>query len=255
VGWIRGYHDARWDFRSSGPDRSLPVRTDEPGAWHVLMTAAVDQYAFDPTATVKQFITDLRGLVAKRRGISIRDGKIVATDQHPVILIRHPSRSNDTRTLIATALPESGMVHNKGSVHAVMHADGTSEHERLALLGLLNTATADWWVRRFVDRHVTAPVINNLRLPDWSVDDIKIASEIAATLLARNGATTLAGGITVTATRAEPNVVLLAELERLTLRGYGLRNSDFAIIAADFTTKGIPTEIRAALGISEDLTR
>ena len=41
----------------------------------------------------------------------------------------------------------------------------------LALLGLLNSLACDWWARRFVDRHVTAPVVNSLRLPEWSVDE------------------------------------------------------------------------------------
>jgi hypothetical protein len=251
-GWIQARYDSRWDFTGSGGDRALPVRTDAPGAWHVLMTAAVDQFAFDPTATVKQFITDLRGLVARGRGIAIRDGHFVVTDEHPVILIRRPSRSNDSRTLIAAALPESGMLPNNGSVHGVMHAEGTGKQERLALLALLNTATADWWARRFVDRHVTSPVINNLRLPNWTSQDIAHAAEIAATLLARHGATTLAGGITAADTRPEPEVVLRAELERLTLHGYGLQNSDFAVIASDFTTNGISAELRAALGVRED---
>lgn len=251
-GWIRGTHDARWDFRSSGPDRALAVDERAASAWRVLMTAHVDQFAFDSSARFKQFIPDLPAVVAKRRGVIVDDGRFVVGEGHPIILIRHPSRSDDSRTLIATALPESGLLHNKGSVHAVMHAPGTSWTAKLALLALLNTLTADWWARRFVDRHVTAPVINNLRLPDWSERDIRRAAEIAATLLARGGVTRLAGGIGVREMRSESDLVLRAELEQLALRGYGLSESDIDVIAADFNTTGMPEDLRALVGVGQE---
>lgn len=249
-GWVQGWHDARWDFRGSGPDRSLAVRTGTPTAWRVLMTAHVDAFAFDSNESFKQFVTDLPAAVAKKRGVGVREGRYVLTDEHPLVIVRHPSRSDDSRTLIATALPESGIFHNKGYVHAVMHSESTTETDRLALLGLLNTITVDWWARRFADRHITAPVINQIPLPDWSDTDIAQAAQIAGTLLARNGASRLAGGIAVADVRSEPTVDLLAELEKLTLQGYGLAYpEDLEMIAHDFSAKGLPVDLQKALGL------
>lgn len=249
-GWIKATHDARWDFRGSGPDRGLAVRVKSDDSWSVLMTAHVDQFSFDTAEPFKQFVSDLDGLIAKGRGVGRKSGTVVLNERHPVIIVRHPSRSDDSRTLIATALPESGMLHNKGYIHAVMHdlQSGSDERTRLALLGLLNTVTADWWVRRFVDRHITAPVINQIPLPAWTPKQISEVALIASSLLARHGYNRLAGGIEVTDVHSEDKIALLARLERITLEGYGLDQQAFELMAADFNATGLPMDLREALG-------
>ncbi|MFF1930235.1 Eco57I restriction-modification methylase domain-containing protein [Streptomyces sp. NPDC058228] len=250
-GWIKATHDARWDFRGSGPDKGLAVRSRAEDCWSVLMTAHVDQFSFDQSAIFKQFVTDRDGLIAKRRGVVERDGVVVLSDRHPMIIVRHPSRSDDSRTLIATALPEAGILHNKGYIHAVMHDldGGTGELARLALLGLLNTITVDWWVRRFVDRHVTAPVINQIPLPSWTPAQVGEAAQITSSLLARHGYSRLAGGIEVTDACMEDDTALLTRLERLALHGYGLEQDALELMAADFNAIGLPIDLREALGI------
>lgn len=248
-GWIKATHDARWDFRGSGPDKGLADRQERAGSWKILMTAHVDQFKFDLDEKFKQFINDADALVAKRRGLIKVDGTAVLSDEHPMIIVRHPSRSDDSRTIIATALPDRGLLHNKGYVHAVMHDPGSGEDERLALLGLLNTLTVDWWARRFVDRHVTAPVINQIPLPDWSADQIGEAAQLTRCLLARHGYTRLAGGITVADSRDDSEIAIRARLERLALDGYGLDQQALELIAADFNETGFPVELRMALGV------
>ncbi|NUL03316.1 hypothetical protein HRW07_08690 [Streptomyces lunaelactis] len=249
TGWIKAIHDARWDFTGSGPDRGLAVRSKTVEAWKILMTAHVDQFGFDSDEPFKQFVSDLDGLVAKQRGIAWQDGVAVLTDRHPMIIIRYPSRSVDSRTLIATALPESGVLHNKGYIHAVMHDPACGTVERLALLGLLNTITVDWWVRRFVDRHVSAPVINQIPLPNWTTAQIEEAAQITSSLLARNGYTRLAGGIEVTDVDSDDDIALRRRLEQLALRGYQLDRSALELVAADFNVTGLPMELREALGV------
>ncbi|MGW2479659.1 Eco57I restriction-modification methylase domain-containing protein [Streptomyces sp. NPDC001571] len=250
-GWIKASHDARWDFRGSGPDKGFAVRQEAPGVWKILMTAHVDAFSFDTGETFKQFVEDFDGLVSKRRGVGKTEEAAVLNDQHPLIIVRHPSRSDDSRTIIATALPEAGLLHNKGYIHAVMHdpKSGSRPEERLALLGLLNTVTLDWWARRFVDRHVTAPVINQIALPTWTPEQIEEAARIVGTLLARHGYTRLAGGISVADTVSGDETTLLTRLERLALDGYGLGQEALELIAADFNEKGLPMELRVALGV------
>lgn len=247
--WIRATHDARWDFRGSGPDKALADRLERPGAWKILMTAHVDTFGFVLSKGFKQFVGDLSGLIGKGRGVELRHGTPVLTSRHPMIIVRHPSRSDDSRTIIATALPQSGMLHNKGYVHAAMHNADSTDAERLALLGLLNTLPVDWWARRFVDRHVTAPVLNQIPLPDWDTTQVEEAAQITSTLLARNGYTVLAGQITVA--DHEPGTVtqLRGRLERLALDGYRLDLQALELIAADFNETGFSTPLRRELGV------
>ncbi len=250
-GWIRASHDARWDFTGSGPDKRLVTPQEASGAWKVLMTRHVDAFTFDDEPH-KQFVTNLRPLSELKRGVALTDGAFTLGAGHPLLIFRRPSRSDDSRTLIATALPETGYLHNKGSVHAIMHDLTSSPTSRLALVGLVNTLTMDWWARRFVDRHVTSPIINQLRLPAWDSDDIDTAAAITGSLLSRSGSTRLAGGIDVTDRhQGTDSVELLAELERLTLRGFGLQHHDLEVIAQDFNTTGLPTELRSALNLGK----
>ncbi|WP_146778969.1 Eco57I restriction-modification methylase domain-containing protein [Actinomadura craniellae] len=249
-GWIKATHDARWDFTGSGPHKNLVDRRGGEEAWKILMTAHVDQFGFDVDEPFKQFVTNLDSLTAKPRGVARQGRAVVLTNQHPLILFRRVSRSDDSRTVIAAALPEAGILHNKGYIHAVMHDPGSGEWERLALLGLLNTLTVDWWARRFVDRHVTAPVVNQIPLPDWTPAQIKEAAHITSSLLARNGYTRLAGGITVTDSHSDDEVALRANLEQLALHGYGLEQADLEVIVADFNETGLPKVLREKLGIA-----
>ncbi|MEU5995929.1 hypothetical protein ABZ806_43715 [Spirillospora sp. NPDC047418] len=249
-GWIKAAHDSRWDFTGSGRDNALAIGENHPGAWKVLMTAHVDQFGFDAGEPFKQFVMDFFGLMAKPRGVGKRDGAVVLTEKHPVIIFRRVSRSDDSRTIIATALPEAGILQNTGYIHALMHDPDSGERERLALLGLLNTITVDWWARRFVDRHVTAPVISQIPLPDWTPQQVEEAAQITGTLLARNGYTRLAGGITVTDSCGDDDTGLRVRLERLALRGYGLGQADLEVIAADFNKTGLPQGLRDKLGVA-----
>ena len=249
-GWVQGMHDARWDFRGSGGDNSLAVRTDSDGAWKVLMTAHVDMLAFDHQEPFKQFVDELTPVSFENRGVSQNDHRHFLADTHPVVVFRHPSRSDDSRTMIASALPEAGLLHNKGYIHAVKHASESTPDERLALLGLFTTLTLDWWVRRFVDRHITAPVVNQLPVPLWDPLQIARAAQLTGAALARNGATRLAGGIVVTNSVPDlSDLQIRVELEKLALTGYGLTLDDLALIATDFNETGLPENLRDALGI------
>lgn len=247
--WVHGVHDARWDFRGTGPDKGLVTRFDAPGAWKVMMTRHADAYALR-TATVKQFIVDFAAMAAKKRGIDLDpSGDPVITTDHPVVIFRHPSRSDDTRTLIATALPASGWIYNKGYVHAFAHATGTGAEACLAVLGLLNSVIEDWWARRFVDRHVTAPVINNLPIPHLDKESIKAIADRVAILLDRAKFGQLAGGIDVPSRASgspyadASTVELLAGIDAVVARGYGLAPADLASLREDFTRDGYPEDV------------
>lgn len=253
-GWIRASHDSRWDFTGTGPDGGLVAREEKPGSLKVMMTAHVQPYRIDPEVSVKQFVT-IDSLPCDAKGIKrVGYEQLVLDDSHPTVVFRYPSHSDNARTLIATALPFRGWIHNKGYVHAVMQEDGATTLQTLALLGLMNTFVLDWWVRRFVERHVSAPVINNLPLPDWDEAQVQEAARITSELLRRGACLCLPGGTDVphyAAYAQAPEYELMARLELLAAEGYGLDRADLAVMAGDFSMKGVSEDLRRALRLGD----
>jgi hypothetical protein len=249
-GWITGTHDARWDFRSSGPHRShaAPATGDE--TWKILMARHVTQFAIDVGPAFQQSVSQPAAL---GHGITLSANSAPAIGaDHPLIVVRHPSRNDDTRTMIAAALPEQGFLHNKGYVHAIRHEPGTATRELLALLGFLNSFTCDWWVRRFVDRHITAPVVNNIRLPAWDDAQITRAADTTALIMAERGGLKwgpLAGGRVVRpSAQNRDHVGLVAELEGLAAAGFGLGRDLMMLILDDFSERrGCPPALMTAI--------
>ncbi|MGV0787575.1 hypothetical protein ABQF33_11700 [Mycolicibacterium sp. XJ2] len=248
-GWIEGVPDSRWDFVASGHSRRYSSDTDSDGAWKVLMTRHVSAFGIDDTIAFQRFVNDPAAL-PRRLGVTVVDGRTVLDESHPMVTYRYPSRNNDSRTMIAAALPEAGFLHNNGYAHAVRHADGTHTAALLALLGFLNTFTCDWWVRRFVDRHVNTRVLANVRVPQWSAGDISAAATLAAALVQRSGQTTLSGRRTLPTTEAVGSELeARVELETLAARGFGLDADDMATILSDFSTgaAACPPALRDAI--------
>jgi hypothetical protein len=247
LGWVSAGHDARWDFRSSGAQHRFAAAHETESSWRVLMTRHVIAFALDETPSFQQYIPkpELLG----NGVITVMESAALGPD-HPLVIFRHPSRNDDSRTMVATALPEKGFLHNKGYVHALRHAPGTSLEQLMALLGFLNTFTCDWWVRRFVDRHLTAPVVNNVRLPDWTPTNISSAAEIAGTLLMRGDVRTLAGGrLLLDKSGTRSTIELRADLERLAAEGFALGRNDMRVILDDFSDReaSCPAALRSAI--------
>jgi hypothetical protein len=245
-GWVTGTHDARWDFRGSGPHRRYSSDQCEIGSWKVLMTRHVAAFRIVEGAAFQRFIPRPGQL---GDGVSVRNGEVTLSADHPLVIVRHPSRNDDSRTMIATVLPASGFLHNKGYVHAVRHAPGTGTDSLLALLGFLNTFTCDWWVRRFVDRHVTAPVLNNLRLPDWDDSEVAAAARHAAALLRNAGLRALAGERALPSGSACSELEALVRLECLAAKGFGLGQEQIMTLLNDFSEgpSACPPPLRTAI--------
>jgi hypothetical protein len=167
-----------------------------------------------------------------------------------MVTFRHVSRNDDTRTMIATMLPASGYLYCAGYVHAVAHEPGTSVRHLLALLGYLNSFTCDWWARRIVDRHVTAPAINNLPIPDWDTDQLEHVADIAAGLTRRGGIETLPGGHQVESSDellGQSHSELVADIEVSVADGFDLSQADLEVVLGDFSEKACPAELRGEI--------
>jgi hypothetical protein len=247
-GWVQGTPDSRWDFVASGHSRRYSTDTDSDGAWKVLMTRHVNAFGIDDTIAFQRFVKDPSTL-PRRLGIAVVEGHAVLDESHPMVIYRYPSRNDDSRTMIAAALPNAGFLHNNGYAHAVRHAEHTSDTALLALLGFLNTFTCDWWVRRFVDRHVNTRVLANVRLPAWSAADISAVANLAAAMIRLGGQTTLAGARTLPATNAISELDARVQLETLAAKGFGLDAQDIATVLSDFSTgaASCPPTLRDAI--------
>src|SRR5690606_1325189 len=198
---------------------------------------------------LRQYVDPTR-LASLGRGVVIRQGRAELSSDHPVIVVRHPSRNDDSRTLIACALPHAGYLHNTGYVHAIAHPPGTEMTDILALLAFVNSFVCDWWARRFVDRHVTAPVINNLPVPDWNDDHRTEAAMIASELLIRGGIDQLAGVTRLNRNReleGRTDEELLARIECLAAAGFDLERRHMAALLDDFSDTGAPPALRSAI--------
>src|SRR5699024_5700469 len=126
--WIEGRSDSsRWDFSRSGKHRVFGATSRSgDGAWNVLMTRHVDQYVIT-TDPIRKFVNDPERLAREQpaRGIVRDGGRLLLSEEHPLITYRFPSRNDDSRTLIATALPDAGYLYSSGYSHGGIHPERT----------------------------------------------------------------------------------------------------------------------------------
>jgi hypothetical protein len=249
-GWIRGTADSsRWDFSGSGPHSKF-VKSKDPGhGWRALMTRHVLAYRIANETEFQRFIASPEKLVPLSLGVEIKRNKPVISGDHPTIIYRYPTMNDNTRTLIATVLPEEGYLYSKGYVHGV-RAEDASPTSLLALLGLFNSFICDWWVRRFTDRHMTLPVLTNIPLPDWTEDVQFQVAGIVSCLLMRGGITRLPGGHKLSTDDSLKKCLesdLLARIENYVLKGFGIDWQHLATALTDFSDDACPESLRAAL--------
>ena len=254
-GWIQGKSDSsRWDFSGSGKHKAYAeAKKASSDAWGVMMTRHVDQYviANDP---IRKWVNSPSTLASEhpRRGLVVKASQALFNEEHPLITYRFPSRNDDSRTLIATALPARGYFFSTGYAHGIVHPEGTDVVRKMALLGYINTVVADWWARRFVDRHVGSRIINGLPLPNWSDSQVSEVSACVQELLVRGGLHDLPGGLPIEVQdhlRDSSDRDLRLRLDLLAAEGFGLNRDDLEVLLADFkdTKDSVPVGYRMDL--------
>jgi len=248
-GWISGISETRWDYSGSGQHRAYATTAATDAAWSVLMTRHVSPFEIAREVAFQKYVTSPSDLVKLDNGVVMDGGAPVLGRTHPTIAYRYPSRNDDARTVIAAALPERGFVPSTGYVHTIRHPEGTPVSAVLALLGFLNSRVCDWWARRLVDRHVTAPVINGIPLPEWDDTQVERAAQIVSAMLRNLGMDRLAGGIVL-----EPNsydggdrVDLALKLDQLAFEGFEMSRADATVVLEDFTDRALGRGARAVL--------
>ena len=254
-GWVEGKSNSgQWDFSGSGRHQAFATSAmPTPLAWGVLMTRHVDAFAIadDP---IQKWVNDPEALAAANpgRGLIVENGDVALDDSHPLITYRFPSRRDDSRTVIAAALPERGYLYSTGYSHGVAHPGETEISEKLALLGYMNSIIADWWARRLVDRHVGARIVNGLRLPAWDAVTVGRAAALAAELTLRLGCSELPGRVTLTpnselSTLSTTDIRVL--IDASAAFGFGVTPDELAVVFDDFkdSRDSVPLEYRRRL--------
>jgi hypothetical protein len=257
-GWITGTADSsRWDFSTAGPHSGF-VGAETTDSWKVLMTRHVDAYRIALEEPFQRVVPQPARLVGLSLGVVTSPmAETVVGGTHPPIVYRYPSMNDNSRTLIATALPSKGFLYSKGYAHGVRLQGNVATVEVLALLGVMNTCACDWWVRRFVDRHVTKQIIDSLPLPNWSLEQRQRVAMYVGELLRRSGLEVMAGGRVLPETETPAGASsfeLLAKIERHVWEGYGLNVDLLPIVLADFNQKGCPSELRVAIAAQFDVS-
>ncbi|WP_331232220.1 Eco57I restriction-modification methylase domain-containing protein [Natronorarus salvus] len=248
-GWVSGVNDSRWDFTSSGPHGSLTKDKLDSGLWKVFMTRSVEQFELNEEKEFRRYV-DPKDLHRIDGNIIESEGKIAVGPNHPTVSFRYVSTNSNRRTMIATMLPESDFMYCKGYIHAIDHSEGTEPETLFALLAYVNSFTCDWWVRRISNRHVMAPVINNLPIPDWTDVQIAEAAEIAAEITRRGGIETIPGGHEVeqfSGYEYEDENTLRARIERLVADGFDLSGTHIETVLDDFSDKACPVALTEAI--------
>jgi len=245
-GWITGKHDSRWDFTGSGPHSHLVYDEPEPHHWRVFMTRSVDQFKINEEKEFRRFV-DPDELYEEGGDLITKGSDVAFSFDHPTVTFRYVTMNDNTRTMIATMLPEQGFIYCKGYIHAIDHEEETTSEELLALLAYLNSFTCDWWLRRIVDRHMNSPMTNNLPIPDWDDRQISRAADLAAELTRRGGIDSLPGGQTVPSNTGHSSAdedEIRAKIESLVTKGFELKRDELDTVLRDFTKKACSNDLR-----------
>lgn len=257
AGWIQGRADStRWDFSSSGRHKGHAAASPSSSEdWRVTMTRHVAPFKMSPTNEGK-WIKNLSDLVSPASGLSKAEDRVIVGPNHPAIIYRFPTNNDNSRTLIAAPMPSSGWLFSKGYAHGVLVQDDASTTDVLALLGYLNSVAADWWARRFVDRHLGKRIIEGLPLPNWSGEARDRVALLVAGILAENGIVEIAGPRIINRPASiPPTVDALAEINARALLGLGVDADGAESIFSDFSISDAALPAAQRVAIIESMFR
>lgn len=249
--------DTPYDWTDVSRRSAVRPYTGSARCWPILQTRHVGQMRLNRDRPFPKSVADVDAaalLDAKwkksRRLVGLHPTPKTSAEASELyrIVYRYPARSDDSRTLIA-ALAPPGHLAAKGYAHSAVPLQNT-DMARLALLGVLSTATADWWTRRYVDRHVTASILQSIPAPRWAESELIDVARITARLACEPDDHALeAVGLTSADLVREPDeaVHLRAELEWRYASSLGLGKEDLLMLLASFNEDGVPLALRSAI--------
>lgn len=240
-------------FASLDVGKDLPsIGIDDSGLM-VARTRSVKQFGFIDDSTA-HFVSE-KGydafLTKKLRSSSTLRELLPRSYDAPRSLIpivyRYPSRNDDARTLIASLLPR-GATPAVGYTHSCI-LPNAAPREILCFLGFMNSVVWDWYARRFVDRHVTAPIIRSLPLPGLTNAVIEEIASITMALLKCHETKEfpIPDDYGSVQPMHDTSNNLLIHLDALVAQSFGIEHAEMKLILSDFTEAGVSKEHRKGI--------
>jgi hypothetical protein len=163
------------------------------------------------------------------------------------VAFRDVSRATDSRTVRACFVPPETFLTN--SAPYLVFDEGGSR-EQAFVLGLMNSVPFDWQARRFVETHLNFFLLDLLRLPVHNSTDLDAIAERAARLSCQDDRfTEFAASVGVDCGPLQQNEAeqLLAEIDALVVKAYGLDADDLDRVFSDFTESAVSPARRALI--------
>ena len=120
----------------------------------------------------------------------------------------------------------------------------------MACLAMLNSLTVDWQARRFVETHLNFFILEGLKLPNLTEDDVQALATPAARLSCpddRFAEFAEATGVECGPLDDDEREALRAEIDARVSRIWGLTRDELEIVFSDFTLDAVPDAYRDAV--------
>jgi hypothetical protein len=229
-------------------DRKFFRHADGVAVWKGRSFDQYDPHGADPAGYAEESET-LARLQRKRTSAQSAFRKrfpaefLADQNTHPYysarVVFRDVSRATDSRTVRACLAPPELFLTNSAPYLAF---DQGSVLEQAFALGVLNSLPFDWQARRFVEIHMNFYVLSVLRFPDPKRTDIEAIAERAARLSSvddRFASFAAATAVGVGPLEDDERGRLLAEIDALVARAYGLDDDDLEVVFSDFTASAV----------------
>ena len=163
------------------------------------------------------------------------------------IAFRDVSRATDSRTVRACLIPPRHFLTNKAPYLVFVDEDPAAE---AACLALMNSLVFDWQARRFVETNLNFFILEGLRLPDLSEEDVAALAAPAARLSSpdeRFADFAAATGVECGPLEDGKRQELLAEIDARVARIWGVTAEELETVFEDFSEDAVPGDYRGAV--------
>lgn len=186
-------------------------------------------------------------LLAGKIPVAIRRDAVERTVGRTRIAFRDVTNRTNSRTVLACLIPPEHFLTNKAPYLVFIEEDPPSE---AACLALLNSLVFDWQARRFVETNVNFFILEGLKLPSLTEDDVQALAVPAARLSCpdeRFAEFAEATGVECGPLDEGERDALRVEIDARVARIWGLTEEELEIVFSDFTLDAVPDAYRDAV--------
>ena len=186
-------------------------------------------------------------LLAKDISIAKRRDAVETTVGKTRVAFRDVTNRTNSRTVLACLVPPEIFLTNKAPYLAFIDADVTAVS---ACLALMNSLALDWQARRFVETNINFFILEGLKLPSLTEEDVKALATPAARLSCpdeRFAEFAEATGVECGPLDDGERNALRAEIDARVARIWGLTDDELEIVFSDFTLDAVPDAYRDAV--------